>query len=204
MKNYTKGFILAGGLSLLAGCMAVTPTKETIVSYKIYDIKVSESTNAKDVTSAVANALREYSSEVRINNNIPPYPLPEKPGRFQLKNPFANSNLAALAAAQGSSMKLPVCDEAIMTANAIDNSFGNYGENTTFYTCVWAYSEGYHVDIYTSFSIASGGFSAATLGASLARNVVGDSSKFIPRTIDKIVSNLEETGAKVNLVEDYP
>jgi hypothetical protein len=204
MKNYAKGLFLAGGLSLLAGCMAVTPTKETIVSYKIYDVKVSDEIKAKDVTSAVANALREYSSEVRINNNIPPHPLPEKPGRFQLKNPFSNSNLGALAAAQGSSMKMPFCEEALMTANAIDDSFGKYGENTIFYTCVWTYTEGYHIDIYTSFSIASGGFNAATLGASLARNVVGDTSQFIPRTIEKIVSNLEETGAQVTLVEEYP
>ena len=56
----------------------------------------------------------------------------------------------------------------------------------------------------TTFTKASGAFSAATLGATLARAVVGDSSQFIPRTIAQVVEAVKQTGAVVSLVEAYP
>jgi hypothetical protein len=47
-------------------------------------------------------------------------------------------------------------------------------------------------------------FSAATLGATLARTVVGDSSQLIPRTIAAMVDNLKAAGTSASLVEAYP
>jgi hypothetical protein len=79
-----------------------------------------------------------------------------------------------------------------------------YGEHTLFFLCVLPYQGGYNLDVYTKFSMASGGFSPETLGATLARNVVGDSSQFIPRTIASVVDSIKQTGATVNLVESYP
>lgn len=101
-------------------------------------------------------------------------------------------------------MRVPSCDSAVMTVNADDRSMQQYGENTTFFLCLQPYTEGYHIDIYTAFSKQSGGFNAATLGATLARSVVGDSSQFLPRTINDVISEVESTGAQVNLVEAYP
>lgn len=43
-----------------------------------------------------------------------------------------------------------------------------------------------------------------TLGATLARSVVGDTSQFSPRTIRAIVDGVAGTGATVKLVEAYP
>ncbi|EHA6962110.1 hypothetical protein JMC51_004634 [Vibrio parahaemolyticus] len=77
-----------------------------------------------------------------------------------------------------------------------------HGENTQFYTCLWQYKEGYHVDIYTQFQIESGGL--ANLGQDLVRGVMGDSSQFIPRTIGNIKSNLEALNVKADLVDAYP
>jgi hypothetical protein len=60
------------------------------------------------------------------------------------------------------------------------------------------------LNIHTTFTKASGAFSAATLGATLAGSVVGDTSQFIPRTIKAIVDGVAATGATVKLVEAYP
>lgn len=66
------------------------------------------------------------------------------------------------------------------------------------------YQSGYSMNVYTTFSKASGAFSAAVLGATLSRSVVGDSSKFIPRTIAAIVDSIKATGASVTTFEAYP
>ena len=98
---------------------------------------------------------------------------------------------AALAAAAGPAMQIPTCEGATMTATARDNAMGRYGEGTTFFACVMPYKSGWALNVHTTFVKASGAFSAATLGATLARTVVGDSSQFIPRTLAAMVDNLD-------------
>jgi hypothetical protein len=136
-------------------------------------------------------------------NGIPPSPLPEKAPRFKLVSPYG-ANLSALAAASGQSVQVPTCEGAIVTANAVDSSMRQYGEGTTFFVCLMPYQGGYALNVYSTFSKASGGFSAKSLGTDLARSVVGDSSQFIPRTIANIVDSVKATGATVTLVEAYP
>ncbi len=53
-------------------------------------------------------------------------------------------------------------------------------------------------------SLQRGSFSAATLGATLARAVVGDTSKFFPRTTAAMIDQLKAAGARAPLVEAYP
>ena len=84
---------------------------------------------------------------------------------------FKGSSLGALAAASGQSLQVPTCDGAILTANARDTSMARYGEGTTFFACLMPYQSGYALNVYTTFTKASGAFSAATLGATLARTV---------------------------------
>lgn len=188
----------------LAGCASVTPTRETSSGYAIFDIKGGpEITHAK-VADAVKTALQKNMSQVQINNGIPPSPLPEKAPRFQLVSPFKGSNLAALAGASGQNLQVPSCEGSIMTANARDTSMSRYGEGTTFFACLMPYQGGWSLNVYTTFAKASGAFSAATLGATLARTVVGDSSQFIPRTIAAIVDNVNATGATAVMLEAYP
>lgn len=201
----SKSFILISALAsvVLTGCGSTTPTRETAQGYAIYDVK-GDLPPAK-AAEAVKLALQKNMSGVQLSHGLPPSPLPAKAGRFQLASPFkANAGLMALAMSGGQNVQVPTCEGAILTANGRDSSFAQYGEATTFFACLMPYQGGYGLNVYTTFSKASGGFSAAVLGATLARTVVGDSSKFIPRTINDIVEGLKASGATVTLVEAYP
>jgi len=191
-------------VALLAGCAATTPTRETSVGYAIYDIKAGPEIGSSKIADATKTALQKNTSRVQITNGIPPSPLPQVAPRFQLVSPLKGSNLAALAAASGQSLQVPNCEGATLTANARDSSMANYGENTTFFACLMPYQGGYSLNVYTTFTKASGSFNAATLAATLTRPLVGDSGQFIPRTIGQIVQGVQQTGASVALVEAYP
>lgn len=203
MKAFTPLTCISTVL-LAAGCASVTPTREISNGYAIFDIQVGPDIGAARVAEAIKVALQKNVSQINIVNGIPPSPLPEKAPRFKLVSPFKGSNLGALAAASGQNLQLPACEGAILTANARDTSMARYGEGTTFFACLMPYQGGYALNVYTTFTKASGAFSAATLGATLARTVVGDSSQFIPRTIAQMVDGVKATGASVTLVETYP
>lgn len=187
----------------VAGCASTTPTRETSQGYAIFDVKGDVSpTKAGE---AIKLALQKKMTGVQVSHGLPPSPLPDKPGRFQLVSPFkAGSGLAAMAASSGQSLQVPTCEGATLTANGRDSSFAKYGEATTFFVCLMPYKAGYALNVFTTYSKASGGFNAATLGATLARTVSGDSSQFIPRTIASLVEALSATGANVELLEAYP
>lgn len=186
----------------LVGCKStsLTKTKETKRSYAVYDLKVSKDVSSSDMATAIKTALQANTSSVKITEDLPPYPLPKESPRFQLVNPFgSNSALSALA---GGALKVPTCDGALVYAQAADTSMNAHGENTQFYTCLWQYEDGYHVDIYTQFDIETGGL--ANLGKDLVRGMMGDSSQFIPRTIASIRDNLKALNAESVLVTAYP
>lgn len=193
-----------GAALILAGCAATTPTRETMNGYAIFEIRAAPGVTHARLTDAVRVALQKNTSQVQIHQGIPPAKLPETPQRFQLMSPFKGSGLAAVAAASGQALEVPTCDGAIVTATARDTSMGRYGEATSFFVCVLAHQGGWTLNIHTRFSKASGAFNAATLGATLARTVVGDSSQFIMRTIDALVDGIKATGAPVTLTESYP
>lgn len=188
----------------LAGCASTTPTVETSNGYAVFDVKAGPDVSASKVAEAVKVAVQKNMSKAKIVNGIPPSPLPVQAPRFQLVSPFKGSSLGALAAASGQSLQIPTCEGAILTVNARDESMAQYSEGTTFFACLMPYQGGYSLNIYTTFTKASGGFSAAALGATLARSVVGDSSQFIPRTIASIVDSVKQTGATVTMTEAYP
>ena len=198
------GAVLSGTTVLLTGCASTTPTTETSVAYAIYDIKAGPEVTPGRIAEAVKVALQSNTSQVQIVNSIPPSPLPEKAPRFQLLSPFKGTNLAALAGASAQAFQVPTCEGAILTANARDTLMAKYGDVTSFFACVMPYQGGYSLNIYVTFNKASGAFTAATLTATLAQPLVGDSSKFIPRTIGAIVSGVKATGATVTLVEAFP
>lgn len=185
---------------LLSGCKSglVSPsTKETKRSYVIYNVTV-DSISPSQMSDAIKSALQENTSKVRIVEDLPPYPLPAKAPRFELKSPFGKkSALAALA-----NIKIPTCDGALVYAQAANTSFSAYGEKTQVFVCLWQYESGYHVDVYSHFEIESGGLN--NLGVDFMRSVMGDSSKFVPRTINSIKTKLDELGANVDMVTAYP
>lgn len=138
---------------------------------------------------------------VRVAKEIPPSPLPTTPERFALKDAFKNS---AFAAAAGIRMKVPSCEGAMLTLNGNNQVMSKYGENTTFFLCVQPYVGGYWLTVYSTFSKTSGAVSPAILGADLARAFVGDSSQFIPRTVNDVLAGVKATGASVTVLEAYP
>lgn len=202
MRGETVITAVAAAL-VLAGCGSTTPTREISSGYAIFDVKAGPGVGHAQLAEAVKVGLQKSTSRVQIVNGIPPSPLPEKAPRFRLVSPYS-ANLAAMAAASGQSVQVPTCDGAIVTAHAADTSMRQYGEGTTFFVCLMPYQGGHALNVYTTFSKASGAFSAATLGATLARSVVGDTSQFIPRTIGSIVDSVKATGSTVTLVEAYP
>jgi len=203
-NKYLKSLKMIGlsvvACSILASCASMTPTKERSEGYRIYDLKQVSSLGK--IRSSLKKALQKNSDNAVFTNNIPPYPLPKKPGRFQVVNPFANSNMGALMASQGGGIRIPKCDKSPFTGMAQGNFAGS--EETTFFICLQPYEKGYHLDVYYSFTKVSGGFSTEALGKSLAQSVVGDSSQFIPRTIADLEEAAQSSGAKLELIESYP
>lgn len=189
----------------LAGCASTTPTVEVTQGYAVFDVKPKQPLTHAQVAEAVRGALQKNMSSVQVTSGLPPSPLPEKAGRFAMVSPFKpGSGLAALAAASGQAAQIPTCEGAILTANASDSSKARHGEGTTFFACLMPYQGGWGLNIVTTFSKASGAFSASTLAATLVRPLTGDSGQFIPRTIREIVEVVRAAGAEVTLVESYP
>jgi len=204
LKHIALGATAAAVLSILAGCASITPTVETTPGYAIYDIKAAPGLTHSQVAAAVKTSLQKSMSTVQITNAIPPSPLPEKAGRFQLVSPLKGTGLAALAAASGQSLQVPSCEGAIMTAQAADSSMRMYGEATSFFACVMPYQGGWALNVYTTFRKASGAFNPQTMAATILKPLTGDSSQFIPRTINGMVEAVRATGATITLVEAFP
>lgn len=189
---------------VLAGCSSVTPTTEMRSGYAVFDIKPGPDATSARIAEAVKVALQANLSQVRIEYGIPPSPLPDKAPRFQLSSPFKGSNLAALAAASGQSLQVANCEGAILKATGGNTAMRRYGEGSTYFACLMPYQGGYSLNIYTTFSQASGAFNTQVLTATLMRPVLGDTSDLIPRTISQIVDGVKKTGSTVTLVESYP
>lgn len=166
---------------ILVDCAATTPTRETTNRYALFEIRAAPGVTHARLTDAVRVALQKNASQVQIHQGTPPTKLPDTPQPFQLMSPFKGSGLAAVAAASAQTLEVPACDGAIVTPTARDTSMGRYGEATSFFVCVLAHQGGWTLNIHTRSSKVSGAFNAGTLGATLVRPVVGDSSQFIPR-----------------------
>lgn len=185
------------------GCASVTPTNEAAEGFKIYDIQTpSTSALTLKLSSNLKEVMQKNAKDVQINNAIPPATLPEKPPRFELINPFKNSQGLLALAGQQSSIKIPSCEGAVIEATSHNPFAGS--ENTTFFVCLMPYQKGYHMDVYYQFKKASGGLSTKALGSALAQSIVGDSSQFIPRILAALEDAVKSAGAQPVLIESYP
>lgn len=200
-----KMLIAAVLASMTTGCASVmTPTVERETTYSIYQVVPTPGLSASQLAQAIQGSLQRNTSKVQVTRGIPASPAPAVSPRFQVGNPLRGTNLAALAAMSGQSLQAVTCDGALLYAQARDERVAEYGEGTTFTLCLWQYEGGYHVDVVREFVKSSGSFSAATLGATVARSIVGDSSQFTPKAMDDLVSSMEKAGATVTLIESYP
>lgn len=167
-------------------------------------MKDTSNRSAAEVGDAYTNALQSSMSNVRVTRNIPPQPLPEQPGRFKRVNPLGNTGLGALAAANGASLSLPDCSGAYIVAASDNTGMSKWGENTHYYSCLWQYKEGWHIDLHVSLNKSSGGASAEGIAKALVNSVAGDSSKNIPAYRDKLISKMQEKGFQTTLLDSYP
>lgn len=186
-------------LFLIAGCSSMTPTQKTEASFVIYDVQ-PVSINRDQFLDAITQAVQKNQQQVRVTRDIQTGELSDNPGRFVLKDLFANSSFGALMAANGQSMKKPVCDNPVLTLASGNSSASG---DTTFFLCVIPYKSGYSVNIYSTFSSSSGGISVNALGAALAKSVVGDSSQYIPRAMNEVRTASESVGGKVAIIDSY-
>ena len=182
----------------LVGCASMTPTVQTESAHVTMDVQPS-SIDRSLLLDNVTKAVQTHMSAVRVSREIPPRDLPEKPGKFYLKDPFAGSNMGALIGP----MKMPVCEDAILTISSSDTTMQQYGDKTSFFLCVQPYKLGYNINIYSTFTKASGGISPTTLGATLASSLVGDSRQFIPRAMNEVRTAVENIGGKVVILDSY-
>jgi len=195
-----KSLIGSCVVMLLTSCAGSTPTKEQVEGYKIFDIKGVSSHGA--IASNVKSAMQNHADKVVFKNNLPPNPLPDKPGRFEIVDPFANTSIAAFAKASGKSMKAPSCDDALITATSHDKFDG--ADNVTFFVCLLPYKEGYHLDIYYNYISVTGGYRAGDLIKSASDSIFGDNSKYIPEAISALEAAIKKSGGTVTVVDEYP
>ena len=198
------GILLGLSFVLLTGCSSTTPTRTTESAYMVIDVK-GDTDIRNELLNAIIKEAQVNMSKLTVNRGVPPSELPEKPQRFELIDPFENSQmggLMALAQASGASTKIPSCKDPILTMQTTDDA-RNWGERTTFFICVVQYVEGYQVNMYTTFEQQTGGVSINALSASLARSVVGDTSQVIPITMDNIKTTIANVGSSVTIVDSY-
>lgn len=186
-------------ITMLAGCSSMTPTKQKEASFVIFDVQ-STSINRSQLLDAVTQAVQKHQSKLQISRDIQTGALPDTPQRFVLKDPFANSSIGAMMAASGQSMKTPVCENPILTLASGNSSASG---DTTFFLCVVPYKAGYSINIYSTFSSTSGGFSVNALSSALAKSIAGDSSQFIPRAMNEVRTAAESVGGKVSIIDSY-
>ena len=192
---------LALGL-VLTGCASMKPTYHAESTFVIYDVKPA-ALDRNQLLKAVLDAVQTSASKLRVNREIPPAELPTTPGRFELQDPFANSRMGALLASQAQNIRVPVCKNALMTVSTDNTSMAQYGEQTSFFLCVLPYKDGYHIDIHATFVRASSGLTPQGISAAVGRSLIGDSSQFIPRTMNNVRAAAEVVGGKVTVIDSY-
>lgn len=201
-------FKLIGLVLIFAGTLngcgslnnALAQKSKTVEYYRIFDIQTDS--DRATVINAASNGLGQNINSANESTPIPNFSTPpEQSGRFFLVNPFAGSNMASLAAANGVSLKVATCDGAVWVAQAtreIENS-----STLKLTSCLWQYKNGYHLDVYASFNKKTGGI--MQISRSMSDAMVGTSEEWTEKTFLDIVREIrKETDAKITYLEGYP
>lgn len=198
--KYKIGCLLALGLAYgqawsQDAVSAITRTSDSSSgNFAVFDVRPSTLSQEK-IRDEIAAAIRTHYDHLKIQNLMAPYPIPDGAPRMTFRT-------------EGS-IQVPECRGATASIVARDSSFSSYGEGTVIQSCIFPYQAGYRVNFYGFFMQRSGGANTNVLGAMLGRvftNAVGlgDSSRFIHKTIDEIESRLRELSPSVSLVELQP
>ncbi|MGE0081840.1 MAG: hypothetical protein AB7U81_11140 [Thiohalomonadaceae bacterium] len=199
---------LLGVLSLAVfatGCgtlnNALVEKTKTVEYYRIFDIKTNA--DRQSVAEAASNGLGRNVNDAKEAMPIPTFSTPpDEPGRFKLVNPFEGSKMAAFAAMGGGvGLKIATCDGAVWTASAKRDIAGSDNLNIT--ACLFQYKQGYHLDVYGTFSKKEGGL--MQISRSMAGAMVGTPEEWTEKTFLDIVRSIRTaTGADVAFLEGQP
>ncbi|HEY4317175.1 MAG TPA: hypothetical protein VGN04_06205 [Herbaspirillum sp.] len=180
---------------------------QTIEIYHIFDIKTSADTAM--MTKAATEGLSENTNEVRTTSPLQiGKSVPEKPGRFTLKD-FASAMggtsgaFIQMAQMQGGGINLKVanCEDAVWNAKATRTISGS--SNLILYTCLYKYKTGYNVDMYAVFTKQEGGF--YQIGRTVANSLVGTPEEWVNKTILDTIRSIEKaTSAQATHLEGQP
>lgn len=189
----------------LSGCgtmnNAIVEKRKTVEYYRIFDLKTEA--DRYTIAEAASDGLGRNVNGAQEARPIPlSSELPKKPGRFTLVNPFKGSNFAALAAQGGQlGFKVATCENASWTANANRTITGQSQLRMT--ACLFPYTEGYHLNLYATFTKQEGGL--MELSRQAASAMVGTPEEWAEKTFLDIVRQIKiETDAEVNFLEGYP
>lgn len=210
MLKVKFGVALVGAavIASLSGCASTTPTVTSKTAYVVYDAKGDSSITYQKVMNAFVSGSKEYLTNANVQENPPPYPLPEKPGRFQsqqMSDMQGMGSVASLMALGGAAVPNVVsCHGASARITGNDNSFSGYGKSAVYTFCLYPYQGGYQINVISTYTSQSG-FVAdpAVLGAQLAGAIVGSPSKFIEKTFGNEKAALESAGLKVTVVDSF-
>jgi len=181
---------------LLSACASTAPTVETYTSYRIYD--VSSEYSLIQVKNAVLNAAKATNNNATVVNNIPPMPLPQKPGRFAIKD-------MQFGVYSFQSPQTPGATISISSSNRPSDA-----ENMNWVIGVYPYELGYSVQVVMTATYRRGTanlFDPVELGASLGRELAfkqqGGVEQHIQSWFDSLSDKVEEK-IHLKLVELYP
>lgn len=200
-----KVLILAAAAGILTGCgtmnNALVEKTKSVEYYRIFDIKTQA--DRYSIADSASNGLGQNVSDAQEARPIPASAgLPETAGRFSLENPFKGSKLASLASGGGQlGFKVATCEGASWTANAKRTVSGQSQLRLT--ACLFPYKQGYHLDLYATFTKKEGGLMEISRKAASA--MVGTPEEWTEKTFLDIVRQIrKDTGAKVFFLEGYP
>lgn len=202
MKKLSLTFFLA---TILAGCgtvnNALVEKTKHVEYYRIFDIKTD--LDRYEAAELASNGLGKNVNDTTEAHPIPTMAgLPENPGRFTLADPFKGSNLAMLAGGGGSlGFKIATCDGASWTSKATRKVSGSSKLNLT--ACLFPYKEGYHLNLYATFTKKEGGL--MQLSRKAADALVGTPEEWTEKTFLDIVRNIQKSGkTEITYLEGYP
>ena len=198
-------FSIAPVMLATAAPAAAQQADRSIEIYHIFDLKTDASRT--EITRAITDSL---NANVTDSDTVMPLVRgepPEKPGTFELVDPFENSRLGGLGALIGASQRAQLkqvqCDGAVWIANAVRRIRGS--QNLRLTMCLFPYTEGYHLDIYAVDTQEKGGGLAAKLGRAIAGAVVKNPREWTNKAIVGTVRSVaNKTGAVVTYVEGQP
>lgn len=192
----------------LSGCgtvnSAMSTHTKTTEFYRIFDIQTDA--NRQDVADLTSKGLSRWVSNVNERRPIPDSSeLPEKAGRFHVKQVQMNGNMAAYMAMAGQGAPSTVdCSGAVWIGTAQKVVGGTDGISLT--TCLFQYKKGYHLDVYGVYSEKSGfTLNPYELGSKMAKAVTGDAGQWLEKMVSDTTKEIKD-GAKANIsfVEGYP